>query len=554
MPVLRMPGDDTLGSTLGSMADAWGQAYDPMARARAAQMGQQIQLSQFDLQKQKAIDAQNANAATVYMNIPHPNDDPATVAETAAAIRAGNYNPEQWTNAATGLAKLNANRTAAGALTPGSPDTAGMTPGQIADARAQVLGGASLPTYQSQVAGATTDIAKTAATLNASRAAGNATAANMPDLARALAAAQAFTSPKEALITAAGGNVAAGANATSPADLANVRANTTLFAGQPIAAGTPVNQPDVANVRAADTAGKVTVAGAEAMARPRSPQDISAGFVADPNNPNAPVTYVQPGEPTPNVPPGATLTPPRAPNLGTVQDIASAEAAGKEGGEATAKNNNVVINEAQAGGYRAQQLDTKVQRLREVLPFLNNQNPFQQVGGDLANEIQQEFGITIGPGQSARNVYNVMVNQLLPELKDDYGFQRVAAPEIALAQGGMPMGSLDAASLTRIVNALDASAQLNKRVAQMATQARAGSGVGGITPGAYNNFIAQREALNPMDFLNQVRQAHPEAPLTPSAAERPHAPNVSLPAMKFDPGTNQWLHLNPATGQYAPRQ
>src|SRR5580692_10896776 len=132
MPVLRMPGDDTLGSTLGSMADAWGQAYDPMARARAAVMGQQIQTGQFELQKNRAIDAANQNAATVYMNANPLNEDPASLAATAAAIRSGTYNYENAVNATVGLTKLRANQAAADALTPGGPDTAGMTPAQIA--------------------------------------------------------------------------------------------------------------------------------------------------------------------------------------------------------------------------------------------------------------------------------------------------------------------------------------------------------------------------------------------------------------------------------------
>ena len=530
MPVLRMENDGTLGQTLGGLADAWGQAYDPLARARAAQMGQSIQMGRFELGQKQAIDAMNANAAQVYLNANPLQEDQASLAATAAAIRSGSYNPEQWVNATTGLAKLNANRTAAAAVQPGTSETQGWSDADFASARAQILGGASLPTFRTQQAGANTDQARSAALIAAANAAGGATPATMPATAQALGRAAAFTSPDQALKLDAAGNIAELANATSPQDLANARANATIFSGQPIAAGTPLNQPDVANVRAADTAGKVTVAGAEAMARPRSATDISAGFVADPNNPNAPVTYVQPGEPTPNVPPGATLTPVRAPNLQTVQDIASAQAAGKEGAEATAKNNNTVINEAQAGGWRAQQLDTKVQRLREVLPYLNNQNPLQQTAGALANRIQDEFGITIGPGQSARNVWETMVSQLLPELKDDYGFQRVAAPEIALAQRGLPMGNLDAASLTRIVNALDAGAQLNKRVAQIAGQARSLGGVGGVTPEAYNNFIAQREALNPMDFLNQVRQANPEAPLNGSSRQPTQPTQPTAPA------------------------
>jgi len=538
MPVLRMPGDDTLGSTLGSMADAWGQAYDPLARARAMQMGQQMQTSQFELGKNKAIDAMNANAAQVYLNANPLGEDPASLAATAAAIRSGTYNPEQWVNATTGLAKLNANRKAAGALTPGSPDTAGMTPGQIASGQAQLIAGNSLPTYQSQVAGATTDIAKTAATLNASNAAANATPANMVDLARSLAAAQAFTSPKEALITAAGGNVLAGANATSPADLATTRANSEIFTGQPMAVGTPVNQGDVANVRAQDTASRAIIEATGSAFRAKPANEESAGAVINPGNVSAPVQIIQPGQAMPTPQPGDVAVPPRMIDPATVQSVAAAEAGGKEGAEATAKNNNTVINEAQAGGWRAQQLDTKVQRLREILPYLNNQNPLQQFAGKLANDIQQEWGITIGPGQSARNVYETMVSQLLPELKDDYGFQRVAAPEIALAQRGLPMGSLDAASLTRIVNALDAAAQVNKRVAQIAGQARSLGGVGGVTPQAYNNFITQRDALNPMDFLNQVRQKYPEAPLTGGNAPPP-APSGKTRV--WDSTTNKWI-------------
>jgi hypothetical protein len=542
MPVLRMPGDDTLGSTLGSMAESWGAAYDPMARARAAQMGQQMQTSQFELGKSKAIDAMNSNASQVYLNANPLGEDPASLAATAAAIRSGTYNPEQWVNATTGLAKLNANRTAASALTPGSPDTAGMTPGQIASGQAQLIAGNSLPTYQSQVAGATTDIGKTAATLNASNLAANATPANMTDLARALAAAQAFTSPKEALITAAGGNVLSGATATSPADLATTRANSEIFTGQPMAVGTPVNQGDVANVRAQDTASRAIIEATGSAFRAKPANEESAGAVINPSNIASPVQIVQPGQPMPTPQPGDVAVPPRMIDPTTVQNVASAEAAGTEGAQATAKNNNTVINEAQAGGWRAQQLDGKVQQMRELLPYLNTDTPLNQVAGALAQHIQQEWGVTVGQGQSARNVYNVLVNQLLPEMKDDYGFQRVAAPEIALAQSGQPMSSLDAPSLTRLINKLDAAAQVNKRVAQLAGQARSAGGVGGVTPAGYNNFIQQREALNPIDFLNQVRQAHPEAPLTGGAnPAAPAAPAAPPKTRIWDSTTNKWI-------------
>jgi hypothetical protein len=554
MPVLRMPGDDTLGSTLGSMADAWGQAYDPMARARAAQMGQQIQLSQFDLQKQKTLDAYNQNAATVFDNANPLNQDPASKAATVAAIRAGTYNAEQAVNATVGLTKLRANQATADLLNPGTPDTAGMTPAQIADARAQVLSGASLPTYQSQVAGATTDIAKSAATLNAANAVTNATPSNMPDVSHALAGAQVFSSPAEAQKIAAGGNLAAGATATSPADLANQRINTTLFTGQGVAAGTPVNQPNLTAVQNQEIAARAIQEMVASGLRARGINEVSAGVIIN-SNPapgQSPVTVVPIGaSPPTTLGPNETYYPPRNLDPQAVQTAAAAEASGKEGGEQTAKLATDTVNEAQAAGFRANELASKVARLREIMPYLNNQGPLQQFAGDLANKIQQEWGITIGPGQSARNVWNTMVNQLLPELKDDYGFQRVAAPEIALAQGGMPMGSLDAGAILRIVNALDATAEMNKQVAGLGAQARKASpGMAGITPQAYDQFLQGRAAIDPMAILNGVRQKYPETPLEPTTKTAP-APNNSAPSIRVNPTSGAVERLGP-DGKWSP--
>ena len=553
MPVLRMPGDDTLGSTLGSMADAWGQAYDPLARARAAQMGQQMQLSQFELGKSKAIDAMNQNAATVYLNANPLGEDSASLAATAAAIRSGTYNPEQWVNATTGLAKLNANRTAASALTPGSPDTAGMTPGQIASGQAQLLAGASLPTYQSQVAGATTDIAKSAATLNAANAVAGATPSNMPDVSHALAGAQVFTSPVEAQKIAAGGNLAAGATATSPADLANQRINTTLFTGQGVAAGTPVNQPNLTAVQNQEIAARAIQEMVASGLRARGINEVSAGVIIN-SNPapgQSPVTVVPIGaSPPTTLGPNETYYPPRNLDPQAVQTAAAAEASGKEGGEQSAKLATDTVNEAQAAGFRANELSAKVARLREVMPYLNNQNPLSQVAGSLAAKIQEEYGVTIGQGQSARNVYDTMVSQLLPELKDDYGFQRVAAPEIALAQRGMPMASLDAGSLTRIVNALDATAEMNRQVAGLGAQARKASpGMAGITPQAYDQFLQGRAAIDPMAILNGVRQKYPETPLGPTTKTAPTPSGA--PTIRVNPTSGAVERLGP-DGKWSP--
>jgi hypothetical protein len=252
LPILRMPGDDTLGSTLGSMADAWGQAYDPLARARAPQMGVQMQTGQFELQKNRAIDVMNQNAATVYLNANPLNEDPASLAATAAAIRSGNYNPEQWVNATTGLAKLNASKAAANAIQPGTAEFSGYTDPDIASARAAALNGVTLPTFRTQQAGANTDQARSAALIAASKAAASATPANMGDVANAAAAGAAFTNPLDALRIAAGGNLYRTGNTADPNALGDARINTTIFAGQPPSLDTPITQANVPAVRGAD--------------------------------------------------------------------------------------------------------------------------------------------------------------------------------------------------------------------------------------------------------------------------------------------------------------
>ena len=91
LPILRMPQDDTLGSTLGNLGQALANNLNPMNQLRGQELLQQMQQQRFDLQRQQQIDAANANAATVYQNAnPHGLND-ADLAATVAGIRNGQY-------------------------------------------------------------------------------------------------------------------------------------------------------------------------------------------------------------------------------------------------------------------------------------------------------------------------------------------------------------------------------------------------------------------------------------------------------------------------------
>ena len=116
MPILRMPQDDTLGSTLGNLGQALANNLNPMNQLRGQELLQQMQQQRFDLQRQQQIDAANANAATVYQNAnPHGLSD-ADLAATVAGIRNGTYNPTQTMDAIKAAGGYAANSAAADQL------------------------------------------------------------------------------------------------------------------------------------------------------------------------------------------------------------------------------------------------------------------------------------------------------------------------------------------------------------------------------------------------------------------------------------------------------
>jgi hypothetical protein len=455
MPVLRMPGDDTLGSTLGSMADAWGQAYDPMARARAMQMGQQIQLSQFDLQKQKAIDAQNANAATVYMNIPHPNDDPATVAETAAAIRAGNYNPEQWTNAATGLAKLKANQAAAGAIQPGAPEFSGYSDADIKSAQAQVLGGASLPTFRTQQAGATLDTAKTNQALTAANASstpatpGTATTPGSDPATDALiklAILNNQTAPDIMRAKAMEG-IITGPTGTDPNNL-NARSNLiTVATGQPPALNTPLVPGQAPAIVQRNTVADALKEAAIRATTPGRPGDVyrpfgqtaAGGFqvggtiiVPGPGETAGAQVPQEPAAPDAATPPDQTPTPPVALKDAQGNTIISPAIAGQTKlSEMQAEQYGKDLTEAREGGESADKLIPILSLAQQLHSQLAATSPMDQAYNQILQKIATVTGVAVNDKASALQAIGNLVARQMPDMREELHIRNFAGPEIS---------------------------------------------------------------------------------------------------------------------------
>jgi hypothetical protein len=556
MPVLRMPGDDTLGSTLGSMADAWGQAYDPMARARAMQMGQQIQLSQFDLQKQKAIDAQNANAATVYMNIPHPNDDPATVAETAAAIRAGNYNPEQWTNAATGLAKLNANRTAAGAIDPNSPEFQGYSPADIASVKAQVLGGASLPTFRTQQAGATLDTAKTNQALTAANASSTpatpATATapgNDPagDAIIKLAILSGQTAP-DILRARAMEGITTGPTGADPNNL-NTRSNLiTVATGQPPALNTPLVPAQAPAIVQRNLVADAVKEAAIRATTPGRPGDVyrpfgqtaAGGFqvggtiiVPGPGETAGAQVSQEPAAPDAATPPDQAPAPPVALKDAQGNTVISPAIAGQTKlSEMQSEQYVKDLTEAREGGESADKLIPILSLAQQLHSQLASVTPADQAWNQVLQKIATVTGVAVNDKASALQAIGNLVARQMPDMREELHIRNFAGPEISAIKTMLADPALSDENFNLIMKTEMANANVAQNRRNAALDAiRSGQGPSTYYDQEKKIFAPESNPMwgffqtNPDALSGGVKAYNPAQPVgTPTPAPAPPAP------------------------------
>jgi hypothetical protein len=449
MPVLRMPGDDTLGSTLGSMADAWGQAYDPMARARAMQMGQQMQLSRFELGQKQSIDAMNANAAQVYLNANPNNEDAASLAATAAAIRSGTYNAEQHANALIGLAKLNANKTAAGAIQPGSPEFSGYTDADIKSAQAQVLGGASLPTFRTQQAGATLDTAKTNQALTAANASttpptpGTATTPGADPAADAiikLGILSGQTAP-DLLRAKAMEGITTGPMSTDPTNLNNRSNLITVATGQPPSLQTPLVPAQAPAIVQRNTVADAIKEAAIRATTPGRPGDVYRPFG------QTPAGGFQVGGKIIVAGPGETVgdTVPQAPNATAASDqppVATTDAQGNtiispsiagqtKLSEMQAEQYGKDLTEARDGGESADKLIPILSLAQQLHSQLAATSPMDQAYNQILQKIATVTGVAVNDKAAALQAIGNLVARQMPDMREELHIRNFAGPEIS---------------------------------------------------------------------------------------------------------------------------
>jgi hypothetical protein len=567
MPVLRMPGDDTLGSTLGSMADAWGQAYDPMARARAAQMGQQMQLSRFELGQKQALDAVNANAAQVYLNLPHPNEDPGAVAAHAAAIRSGAVNPEQWANAAIGLTKLTANQAAAAAIDPGSPEFQGYSPADILSAKAATLNGVTLPTFRTQQAGATLDTAKTnqaLTTANASTTPATPGTATTPgsdpatDALIKLAILSGQPAP-DIMRTKAMEGIITGPTGTDPNNL-NTRSNLiTVATGQPPALNTPLVPGQAPAIVQRNTVADALKEAAIRATTPGRPGDVfrpfgqtaAGGFqvggtiiIPGPGETAGAQVPQEPAAPGPT-PPDQPPTPPVATKDASGNTVISPAIAGQTKlSEMQAEQYGKDLTEAREGGESADKLIPILSLASQLHAQLAASSPADQAWNQILQKIATVTGVAVNDKASALQAIGNLVARQMPDMREELHIRNFAGPEISAIKTMLADPALSDENFNLIMKTEMANAQ----VAQNRRDAALDAIRYGQAPKDY--YDKEKQVFAPeSNPMWKFFQANPDALSGGVKAydpKQPFGPPAPPPAPKAPPLSD--YRINPKTG------
>ena len=565
MPVLRMPGDDTLGSTLGSMADAWGQAYDPMARARAAQIGQSMQLSRFELGQKQSIDAMNANAAQVFLNANPLGQDDASKLATAAAIRSGNYNPEQWANATIGLTKLNANKTAAGAIQPGSPEFSGYTDADIKSAQAQVLGGASLPTFRTQQAGATLDTAKTNQALTAANASTtpatpgtDTTPGSDPatDALIKLAILNNQTAP-DIMRTKAMEGIITGPTGTDPNNL-NTRSNLiTVATGQPPALNTPLVPGQAPAIVQRNTVADALKEAAIRATTPGRPGDVfrpfgqtaAGGFqvggtiiIPGPGETAGAQVPQEPASPDTTTPPDQAPTPPVAMKDASGNTIISPSIAGQTKlSEMQAEQYGKDLTEAREGGESADKLIPILSLASQLHAQLAASSPMDQAWNQILQKIAQETGVAVNDKASALQAIGNLVARQMPDMREELHIRNFAGPEISAIKTMLADPALSDENFNLIMK----TEMANANVAQNRRNAALDAIRYGQAPKDYYDaekkvFAPESNPMwnffktNPDALSGSVKPYDPKNPVGAPTPQPPKPPTPSAPKTGID--------------------
>jgi hypothetical protein len=540
VPFLRMETDNSLAETLGNLGQSLGQALDPARQLQAQSLVDTIQRQRFDLQRQQQLDAANANAAEVYGNANPHRLSPADLEVAKSQIRNGTFNPAGAIEALKTAGTFGANQAAANLIDATHPD---WSEGQRNSAKADILSGRkNLSEVESDYANSRLSTAKTGAAIGAADAAS--TAASQPGAPTELgplARSAAFTDPKVAEALAAtgrvfgAGNLGAGSAANMFTDPNLSAATNALINNQQLAGMTrPQGQgPTVAltpQTKAVDTGAAIGAT----QAAPRAPGQVVAPTTIDLTTgavtPTAPAAGGTPA-------PGQVTVQPVGPNTGAISASTTAEASSKAAADYAAAQLQDGISE----GLAARKVANDVAQMRRLGDLMDNDGAMTQAENEIASRAYAAIGLTLTPGQTAREVFDTYKSAVMASWRKDEGIQRLALPEIQLGNLSLPSAKMSHDALNQSLDNIQARAMLGDKVGQSALRYWSK----GATPENAAAFLDERNTIydpanNPTDTIRKERVSGP-----PQAQPQPQ------PTIRVNPTTRAIERLGP-DGRWGP--
>jgi len=466
MPVIRQGPDTTLADTLGNLGSSITNVLNPLNQVRAQNFVSEIQQRQWEIQRQQALDAANRNAADVYERSNPFNEDPASLAVSAAKIRNGQGDLGASISALKAAGTYASAQAAAGLIDAAHPE---WSPAQRASAKSDILSGRkNLSEVESDFATAGLTTAKTSAALAASNAASAAASGSGMDTEAApLAASAALTDPVAAEKLIAGQRARLGAT-SMPADTSQFSPAVTEETQRQLEAGqTPTLPAQIQPQKIATDTGQAV---AKNVFGPHpADQPVTGGTVDASGNVviAPPVKSGQPPAPAPPPVPGTvSVTPAPA-------DIASSEAteSGKTTAHEVAAGDVKVLDQAISESGAAQSMKAKLSQLRDLADALDTS------GSGLTSRVLRtlaEYNVHPGDIGATYAAIQQIINAEIPDVRQKAGIQRLAGPAIKEEQLILGTANMPKKTLMNIIANEDAAADLQISRAQLAYQARTG--------------------------------------------------------------------------------
>ena len=471
MPYLRMEPDNSLAETLGNLGSSLTQAFNPMNQLRAQSLLQEQQQRAFELQKERQLDAANANAATVYGNLNPHNLSPADLEVAKSQIRNGQFNPAQTMDALTATSNMTARNAAADLY---AANNSGMPPDQLASDVADIRSGRkNASELASDRATAVLGVNKATQTLGATN------TALTPASKEAFASGQPDVGSKLDAGTRVAATTIDPNDPDAQAKLDKLNADraaagySTLPLGQaPTVTLQPTYDADAA-ARAAEVARQAEVGKQVGGGITPSGQLFPKGPPGSPGNPlGAPVPDT-PIPPAPDVSianpanPSATPTPiTRQTSAGTVVGQTAPEATQSATLDKATRDN---LQEAIDAGVSAKKLTNLTARIRELADLAGTGGP-EQLPAAIVQRLA-DMNLRFTKRSEILAEMDSLFKAQIPELRKDMGVRFEAGPELSAQKQMVGASTLPPATLKGILARQDAIANLAIQRRELAQRA-----------------------------------------------------------------------------------